>query len=182
VEGWSGNKQRLRRQGGLKRRAATVAKSIRQMQANTTPTAMLVLKPKGRASISTRKGKTFRIKFLQYRSEDSGYGEACPPGQTVRQSLLQNMVWVIDGRRNDFDATNFRLGLGSRVDRPDQPTIFPFEWYGRGKLFDTWQVAMMPVFIDFGIEFSDPVAWRLVLYDQQKKARRCGAYPEATVG
>jgi hypothetical protein len=80
-----------------------------------------------------------------------------------REEFYKNMVWVIDGCRGELDAATFHVGLGSRVDQPDRPTVFPFHWYGRSKLFEDWQAAATPVFIDFG----RPIVWRLVLYNPE---------------
>jgi hypothetical protein len=73
---------------------------------------------------------------------------------------------IPDGCRGPLDAATFNLGLGDRQDPPNHPTIFPFSWYGRSKLFENWWEANCPVFIDFG---HPVVVWRLALYDVKKK-------------
>ncbi len=88
-----------------------------------------------------------------------------PEELKAREEFYQNLVWIVDGNRGELDVNYFRLGLGKRQDAPNHPTIFPFAWYGRSKLFEIWWAADCPVFIDFG----DPVVWRLALYDRQKK-------------
>jgi hypothetical protein len=82
-----------------------------------------------------------------------------------REAFYGDLVWVVDGCRGELDAATFNLGLGTRRDPPNHPTIFDFTWYGRSKLFANWWAANCPVFIDFG----QPVVWRLALYDLKKK-------------
>jgi hypothetical protein len=82
-----------------------------------------------------------------------------------REEFYKNMAWVIDGCRGELDEATFNMGLGSRIDPPNHPTIFPFQWWSQSKLFKNWWTATCPVFLDF----SHPVVWRLALYEPKEK-------------
>ncbi|MEE4684436.1 competence protein CoiA family protein [Pseudomonas alliivorans] len=80
-----------------------------------------------------------------------------PEEVIARQNYYQNMIWVIDGTRTEFDRYNFRMGL-SKV---SENGLASFSWHSRSKLFARWWVSK-PVFIDFGPDFG---IWRVLRFD-----------------
>ena len=54
-----------------------------------------------------------------------------PEEVIARQNYYQNMIWVIDGTRTEFDRYNFRMGL-SKV---SENGLASFSWHSRSKLF-----------------------------------------------
>lgn len=84
-----------------------------------------------------------------------------PEEVIARQNYYQNMIWVIDGTRTEFDRYNFRMGL-SKV---SENGLASFSWHSRSKLFARWWVSK-PVFIDFGPDFG---IWRVLRFDPTQK-------------
>lgn len=68
-----------------------------------------------------------------------------PDEVLARQAFYVNMIWVIDGCKNEFDPINFGLGRSGISD----DGFASFHVYGRSKLFERWY-SEKPVFIDFG--------------------------------
>lgn len=89
-----------------------------------------------------------------------------PSEVEARQHFYQKIIWVVDGRKNDFDGFNFTNGRT----RPNQHGIVEFRWFSRSKLFDRWHITK-PVFIDFGQEHG---FWRVLRYDPKTKVGRAG--------
>jgi competence protein CoiA len=82
-----------------------------------------------------------------------------------REQFYDNIVWIVDGCRSEFDKSYFEIGLGKALDLADSPTVHPVEWFGRSKLLANWAVATKPVFIDFGRD----IVWRLASFDPSTK-------------
>jgi len=93
------------------------------------------------------------IKFEERNSREKFYGE---------------MIWVVDGKRNEFDEVNFNLGRGGRIQ--DDPLAYQINWWGRSKFLHNWSDAKAKVYIDFGNEYL----WRLVFFDPIKKVGAIG--------
>ena len=79
----------------------------------------------------------------------------------AREAYYQNMIWVIDGCRNEFDPINFGM---ARSDVRTGNGYVGFRWAGRSKLFARWH-STKPVFIDFG----KAGFWRICRYDLATK-------------
>lgn len=87
-----------------------------------------------------------------------------PDEVNARERFYQQMIWVIDGSRNEFDRINFnmmRSGISS-------DGLVDFVWYGRSKLFHRWHTTK-PVFVDFGDKFG---FWRILRFDPVTKEGR----------
>lgn len=83
-----------------------------------------------------------------------------PDEVCARETFYKRMVWVIDGTKNEFDATYFRMSVTPSND----DGVRGLHWIGRGKLFHRW-LSHKPVFIDFGeIGF-----WRVCRFDPVTK-------------
>lgn len=88
-----------------------------------------------------------------------------PEEMTARENFYGNIVWIVDGCRNDLDKTCFHLGRSDIINKPNSPSMCVFDWYHTGKLFHRWSFTEKPVFIDFG----EDILWRLVFFDCQEK-------------
>ncbi len=83
-----------------------------------------------------------------------------PDEVDAREAFYQRMIWVVDGTKNDFDATYFGLS----VSESDENGLRALHWMGRGKLFHRW-MSHKPVFIDFGKSGF----WRVCRFDPATK-------------
>lgn len=89
-----------------------------------------------------------------------------PDEVDARERFYQQMIWVIDGSRNESDRFYFNT-MRSRVSNDG---LVDFVWYGRSKLFHRWHTTK-PVFIDFGDKFG---FWRILRFDPVTKKGRAG--------
>lgn len=89
-----------------------------------------------------------------------------PEEVLARERFYQQMIWVIDGSRNEFDRVNFNI-MRTRV---SSDGLVDFTWHGRSKLFHRWHSAK-PVFIDFGDQFG---FWRILRFDPVTREGRAG--------
>lgn len=89
-----------------------------------------------------------------------------PDEVRARENFYDRMIWVVDGRKNEFDQVNFRNMRSS----PNADGIAQFQWFGRSKLFSRWH-TLKPVFIDFGPGYG---FWRILRFDPQTKRGLAG--------
>lgn len=89
-----------------------------------------------------------------------------PAEVEARGRFYQDLVWVIDGCRNEGDPFNFSNGRG--LCKTDGTAVF--RWFPRSKLFERWLVDK-PVFIDFGPQHG---FWRILRYDPNTKTGQVG--------
>lgn len=87
-----------------------------------------------------------------------------------REAFYRNVVWVVDGSRNEFDRTYFNVCLGGGIEL--EGSSVKLTWGGRGKLFERWNVARCPVFFDFG----DGLIWKLLDYNNSSRSMRVEVY------
>lgn len=92
----------------------------------------------------------------------------------LREAFYNNMIWIIDGCKNEFDEINFGLSIGSP--HTEDPYLRQFKWYGRSKIFAKWSKSTKPVYIDFG---SD-IVWQLLQFDIKSKKGLVKAIPKET--
>jgi competence protein CoiA len=94
-----------------------------------------------------------------------------------REIFYKDMVWIIDGLRNDLDLSYFQMGLG-RQPIQKNPLAYGLVWLGKGKLFHNWSEAKAKVFIDFGNNMTNGthVIWRLIYFDQKEKTGAVAPY------
>lgn len=81
----------------------------------------------------------------------------------TREGFYQQMVWIINGAKSEFDKTYFNLSLHGPY--TDDMALFKVRWYGRSKLLAKWSVATKAVFFDFGTE----TIWQLLNYNPKTK-------------
>ncbi|MEH8196090.1 competence protein CoiA [Aeromonas allosaccharophila] len=81
----------------------------------------------------------------------------------LREAFYNNMIWIIDGCKNEFDKVNFGLSIYSphTVD----PYLRQLRWHGRSKLFAKWSKSSKPVYFDFGTD----LVWHLLQFDIKGK-------------
>jgi hypothetical protein len=84
-----------------------------------------------------------------------------PDEVRAREDFYVQMIWVVDGRKNDFDRINFSNMRG----QPDGNGVVQFHWFGRSTLFNRWH-TFRPVFIDFGPGYG---FWRILRFDPKSK-------------
>lgn len=99
--------------------------------------------------------QSYSIDDLEARSREAFYGQ---------------MVWIVNGSKNEFDKINFGNSLcGPHL---GDPMLRNIHWMGRGKLLAKWGVATKPVFFDFGVE----TVWQLLSYDPATKKGQVRAH------
>ena len=89
-----------------------------------------------------------------------------------REKFYKQMVWVIDGCRNELDKGNFNIGLSGPIQ--DSPLAYQINWYSQSRLLHDWGKSQVKVFIDFG----EDILWRLVLYDNKRKMGAVSPLPK----
>ncbi len=94
--------------------------------------------------------------------------------RTARESFYTEMIWVVDGRRNELDANHFHMGLSGPIQK--SPLAFQVEWWGKSKLLEYWGDSQVKIYLDFGQD----VLWRLILFDAQNKMGAVGPLPKQT--
>ncbi|MEX1196338.1 MAG: competence protein CoiA family protein [Pseudohongiellaceae bacterium] len=97
----------------------------------------------------------------------------------AREAFYGDMIWIVDGLRNDLDLSHFKMGLGRNPIQTD-PLAYKFEFWGRGRIMHNWSQARSRVFLDFGDSSTNarPVVWQLVLFDAEKNHGAVGPYPK----
>lgn len=104
-----------------------------------------------------------------------------PPEEMIsRESFYGNMIWIVDGLRNDLDVNYFQLGLSSTPINAKGPQAHAFEWLGKSRLMHNWSEAKSRVFLDFGEGFykGKAMLWILVFFDNKTKKGVVGPYPK----
>ena len=81
----------------------------------------------------------------------------------LREAFYINMIWVIDGCKNEFDRVNFGLSICSP--HTEDPCLHMLNWYGRSKIFAKWSKSTKPVYFDFGTD----LVWHLIQFDPNTK-------------
>ena len=81
----------------------------------------------------------------------------------LREAFYNNMIWVVDGCKNEFDRVNFGLSVCSP--HTEDPSLRMLKWYGRSKIFAKWSKSTKPVYFDFGTD----LVWHLLQFDPKTK-------------
>jgi competence protein CoiA len=90
-----------------------------------------------------------------------------PEERISREKFYGNMIWIVDGRRNEADADNFRIGLDGEIQ--SDPIAWRIRWWSRSRILHNWSPAGAKVFLDFGPgAFKGDILWQLVLFDGKK--------------
>lgn len=105
-----------------------------------------------------------------------------PPEEMIaREAFYGNMIWVVNGLRNDLDVNYFNMGLSREPINVDGPQAHAFKWLGKSRIMHNWSEATTRVFLDFGDEFytGKPMLWVLICFDKNTKQGVVGPYPKA---
>ncbi|MBN2526240.1 MAG: hypothetical protein JXR76_07590 [Deltaproteobacteria bacterium] len=94
-----------------------------------------------------------------------------PTDCNCREDFYGRMVWVVNGRRSEVDASCFNLGLKGLIGT--EPIAYRLHWHGRGQLLRNWSDASAAVYLDFGAD----ILWQLVQYDSPRKMGVVGPVP-----
>lgn len=94
-----------------------------------------------------------------------------PEEMRSREGFYKEMIWVVDGLRNDLDHAYFKMGLSGPIQQ--SPLAYQVKWWGRGQFLRNWGEAKAKVYLDFG----ENVLWRLVFYDAHRKIGAVGPLP-----
>jgi len=81
----------------------------------------------------------------------------------AREGFYQNLSWVVNGQKNDFDKVYFNLSL--KDPDPCDHRIRNFRWWGKSKLFHRWSSSTKPVYMDFGGD----LVWQILSFDTSSK-------------
>ncbi|GHZ98469.1 CoiA-like domain protein [Vibrio cholerae] len=90
----------------------------------------------------------------------------------VREAYYGNMIWIVNGCKNDFDPINFNLSVYGP--HTENPFLRKIKWAGRGKLLAKWSNSTKPVYFDFGTD----LVWELLEYDINTKRCLVKAQPK----
>jgi hypothetical protein len=88
------------------------------------------------------------------------YSPIHPAEVQAREAFYGNMIWIVDGCRNELDPDHFRLSLSRPIEA--ESNEFPVQWWSRSRLFSNWSLSKKPVFFDFG---QPEHLWRLSHFD-----------------
>lgn len=92
-----------------------------------------------------------------------------PEEKKSREDFYKDMIWVVNGNRNDLTEAYFNMGLSGPIQR--NPLVYQINWYGKGKFLHNWGDSQVKVYLDFGKD----VVWRLVFFDTKKKVGAIGS-------
>ena len=81
-----------------------------------------------------------------------------------RENFYKQMVWIIDGCKNELDKSHFNVGFTSNPIQ-SSPLVYQINWYSQSRILYNWRKSEVKVFIDFG----ENILWRLFSYDHKKK-------------
>jgi competence protein CoiA len=87
-----------------------------------------------------------------------------------REEFYQQLVWVVNGLKNESDKFYFKLSLAGQD--PTDSLLWNIKWFGRSKLFARWSGASKQVYFDFGTD----IVWHLVRYDIATKIGQVRVY------
>jgi len=90
----------------------------------------------------------------------------------IRESFYNNMVWVVDGCKSEFDKIYFHQSV--YTPHTDDVYLRKLRWVGRGKILAKWSKSTKPVFIDFGTD----LVWHLLQFDPKTKHGLVKAIPK----
>jgi len=90
----------------------------------------------------------------------------------LREVFYGNLIWVIDGCRNEFDKYYFNMSICTP--HTTDAYLRKFRWCGRGKIFAKWSQSTKPVFLDFGTD----LVWHLLSYNAETKEGLTQAIPK----
>jgi len=90
----------------------------------------------------------------------------------IRESFYNNMIWVIDGCKNESDKFYFNISL--RGAHTEDNYLRKLRWMGRSKILAKWSYSTKPVFIDFGTG----LIWNLLSFDPKTKEGLVQAIPK----
>lgn len=96
-----------------------------------------------------------------------------PEEMRARENFYKQLVWVINGQKNEFDK--FYFGQSLVGTDPLDPMLKNLKWFGRSKLFAKWSNASKHVYFDFGTD----IVWHLVRFDIPTKTGQVRAYEKA---
>ncbi|MDD2700970.1 MAG: competence protein CoiA family protein [Sideroxydans sp.] len=88
----------------------------------------------------------------------------------ARENFYQQLVWVINGVKNEFDKFYFAQSIVGTD--PNDSMLKNVKWFGRSKLFAKWAQATKQVYFDFGTD----IVWHLVRFDSNSKTGQVRAY------
>ncbi|MEC5208318.1 competence protein CoiA [Vogesella perlucida] len=91
-----------------------------------------------------------------------------PEEKKSREDFYKEMIWVVNGSRDDLTEAYFNMGLNGPIQK--NPLAYQISWLGRGKFMENWGDSKSKVYLDFG---KDHV-WRLVFFDAKKKVGAVG--------
>lgn len=95
-----------------------------------------------------------------------------------REQFYGDMIWIVNGSRNDFDAWYLKMGLGLCTNPiQNNPLRYSVNWCFRSRLLHKWSFSQKRVFLDFGVEMPDLI-WRLYSYDREQNIGVIAAYPK----
>ena len=81
-----------------------------------------------------------------------------------REVFYKNLIWIVDGCRNELDKNYFSLSLSKP--NKEGSSEFPLRWWGPSKLFANWAAAQAPVYLDFGTD----LLWKIARFDPTSKS------------
>jgi competence protein CoiA len=93
----------------------------------------------------------------------------------LRETFYNNMIWIVDGCKNEFDRVNFGLSIYSP--HTEDPALRMLRWHGRSKIFAKWCKSPKPVYIDFRTD----LVWHLLQFDPRSKKGLVKAIPKETL-
>lgn len=91
-----------------------------------------------------------------------------PEEMESRENFYKEMIWVVNGHRDDLTESYFNMGLRGPIQ--NNPLAYQVKWYGKSKFLPNWGNSKVKVYLDFGKD----VVWRLVFFDTKDKVGAVG--------
>ena len=85
-----------------------------------------------------------------------------PEERESREAFYGDMVWVVDGNRNETDYAYFTMHLSLDASNKN-PFQYQLKWYGPSKFLHRWAPTDKPVYVDFGSSNM----WRIISFDAE---------------
>lgn len=98
-----------------------------------------------------------------------------PDEVNSREMFYGNMIWIVDGCRNELDKNFFSLSISKPIEQGT--SNFPIRWWGPSKLFANWAASRKSVYVDFGGD----LLWKVSNFDVRNKAGIVVPHDRATL-
>jgi hypothetical protein len=87
-----------------------------------------------------------------------------PNEVSAREDFYRNLIWIVDGLRNELDKNFFSLSISKPIEAGS--LNFPIRWWGQSRLLANWAASRAAVYLDFG----ENLLWKIANFDAKTKS------------